>query len=279
MLRSGEAIRNWKLSGSHRKIFNVNGNNRVYVTEVDPQWEDINLKNQYFGDINDYKKYGLIRLLGGVGRIRTAVCWMLTPDDPRPDGHRTQYLLNPDRWRRYDSKVFDHLYNQVIKSKNRSIYSLEKSRVIPKCKFYNETVTDDLEQRKKYLKNFLQSSLSTDLVFFDPDNGLEVKSVTLGHKNSSKYLYWIEVAETFLAGHSILVYQHLPPKPRELFICNLVRKCGAIVEVDRVYIYRTQFVVFLLIPQQRHKALFAEMNSKIEETWGREIEVGEKETD
>ena len=39
------------------------------------------MKNQYFGDINDYRKYGLLRILSTYGPIKTAVCWMLTPDD------------------------------------------------------------------------------------------------------------------------------------------------------------------------------------------------------
>jgi hypothetical protein len=44
------------------------------------------MKNQYFGDINDYRKYGLLRGLSNRGEIRTAVCWMLTTDDGRGDG-------------------------------------------------------------------------------------------------------------------------------------------------------------------------------------------------
>ena len=44
------------------------------------------MKNQYFGDINDYRKYGLIRLLTGAGQLKTAVCWMLAPGDPLPAG-------------------------------------------------------------------------------------------------------------------------------------------------------------------------------------------------
>jgi len=40
------------------------------------------MKNQYFGDINDYRKYGLLRTLTG-GQIKTAVCWM-PPRDAAP---------------------------------------------------------------------------------------------------------------------------------------------------------------------------------------------------
>ena len=47
------------------------------------------MKNQYFGDINDYRKYGLIRILSNSGIIRTGICWMLTPDDTRTDGKFT----------------------------------------------------------------------------------------------------------------------------------------------------------------------------------------------
>ena len=39
------------------------------------------MKNQYFGDINDYRKYGLLRVLCNRGEIETAVCWMLATDD------------------------------------------------------------------------------------------------------------------------------------------------------------------------------------------------------
>ena len=39
------------------------------------------MKNQYFGDINDYRKYGLLRILISGGGIKTIVCWVLRPDD------------------------------------------------------------------------------------------------------------------------------------------------------------------------------------------------------
>jgi hypothetical protein len=44
------------------------------------------VKNQCFRDINDYRKYGLLRVLTNRGGARTAVCWMFTPDDGRGDG-------------------------------------------------------------------------------------------------------------------------------------------------------------------------------------------------
>jgi hypothetical protein len=49
------------------------------------------MKNQYVADVNDFRKYGLIRGLAEGNDLRTAVCWMLTPDDWRADGRKTRF--------------------------------------------------------------------------------------------------------------------------------------------------------------------------------------------
>ncbi len=237
-------------------------------------WDRRNgMKNQYFGDINDYKKYGLIRRLSDFGKIPTAVCWMLTPNDVRPDGHRIQYLLEPERWRRFDPVLYDHLREQVIERKKRAVNSLENSNILTKCRFYSDPVQDHPAQRRAYLQRFLEFARDSALVFFDPDNGMEVKSTLFGRKNSSKYLYWMEVEETYSAGHSLLVYQHLPPRPRRQLVRDLANRSGAVTGVTQLYLYWTQFVVFFLIAQSSHEALFRKVNKKITETWGKQIEV------
>ena len=47
------------------------------------------------------------------------------------------------------------------------------------------------------------------MVFFDPDNGLEIASKKLGHKGSGKYLFIDEFAQMARAERSVIVYQHL----------------------------------------------------------------------
>ena len=49
------------------------------------------MKNQYVGDVNDYRKYGLLRCLVSSGELRTLVAWMLTPDDDSSDGKLRGY--------------------------------------------------------------------------------------------------------------------------------------------------------------------------------------------
>ncbi|HEX8408058.1 MAG TPA: hypothetical protein VF883_04300 [Thermoanaerobaculia bacterium] len=42
------------------------------------------MKNQYFGDVNDYVKYGMLRAFAQ--EVSVAVVWMMTPDDGSTDG-------------------------------------------------------------------------------------------------------------------------------------------------------------------------------------------------
>ena len=49
------------------------------------------MKEQYVGDISDYRKYALLRALAGPGGLKPRVCWMLTPPDQRADGNKVGY--------------------------------------------------------------------------------------------------------------------------------------------------------------------------------------------
>ena len=39
------------------------------------------MKNQYFGDVNDFRKYGLLRTIQRASSVAIGVCWFLTADD------------------------------------------------------------------------------------------------------------------------------------------------------------------------------------------------------
>ena len=84
------------------------------------------MKNQYFGDINDYRKYGLLRCFEEA-KLKVGVCWMLTQDVANSDGQETRYLQEPWRWRQYDPELFDFLDKCVADGK-RSVRRLEESQ-------------------------------------------------------------------------------------------------------------------------------------------------------
>lgn len=226
------------------------------------------MKNQYFGDIYDYIKFGLLRELSCHGTISTAICWMLTPNDERRDGHRVDYLREPDTWRRFDPEVFDCLRSAVLELDERNISVLENSGLLSNTTFFSKLLVDDSDKRRRYFDEFLRLSRGKELVFFDPDNGLEVKSVRYGKKGASRYLYLREVCQSFAAGHSLLVYQHLPPKPREPFIRELTTNLMLETGSKSVYVFRTPRVAFLLVPQISQGRHLAENASRIHRNLG-----------
>jgi len=231
------------------------------------------LKNQYFGDINDYGKYGLLRILTNGGEIKTAVCWMLTPDDSRGDGGFIDYLEEVDKWRHFDPLLFDHLRELVQTQNLRDVRGAEASAVLPSCRFAPGFLPDDSDGRARYIDAFVELAQGCDLVFFDPDNGIQVKSKRYGRKDSSKYLYWDEIERFWNAGHSLLIYQHFPRVKRDPFIGGKARQLIDKTSADEVFSFRTSHVVFFLVPQAEHTYLFRDRNEEVERVWGKEIEV------
>ncbi len=231
------------------------------------------MKNQYFGDTNDYTKYGLLRIFSDGGTFRIAICWMLTAADNRRQGQRTRYITQPEKWRAFDPELFDSL-NRCLKDSNcRNVHWVEAERLIPSALFYTEELVDDAARRSEYFRQFLSAAEGCDLVFFDPDIGLEVPSTTFRSRGSSKYLYQEEVRGSFSSGHSLLVYQQFPRMKRDKFIKDQAGRLCEWTGVSRIISFRTAHVVFLLAPQPHHLEHIERQSHLVEARWRSHILV------
>lgn len=233
------------------------------------------MKNQYFGDINDYRKYGLLRILIGPGKMSAAVCWMLTPGDGRTHGRFVKYLEQPERWRHFDPWLYDRLRDTVAVNGIRNVKLAHRMELVPACRYYDTTLPDKQEARSVYFRDFWDFAKGCDLMFFDPDNGIEVKSVPCGRKYSSKYLYWSELIHGVSEGYSVMVYQHFPFEKREKFIGRMTREILSRTGASLVYWFRTPFVVFFLVPSVSNQINFEQSIFRLRETWGNQIRVGQ----
>ena len=204
------------------------------------------MKNQYFGDVNDYRKYGLLRTLANYGQLKIGVCWMLTADDGRTDGKFTTYLDKPQRWRQYDPQLFDLLYQWIAADRRRNVLLAENEKVLPGVSFHSKLLTASGDKRATYFDEMGEQLAGCDLIFFDPDNGVEVKSIAKGRRNSEKYIYWDEIVKTFQAGHSILLYQHFRREERTAFIQRIVTELQARLNPSKIYWFRSSQVVYCL---------------------------------
>ena len=210
------------------------------------------MKDQYFGDVNDFRKYGLLRVLAGPDRLRLGVCWMLTATDGRSDGEFLAYLGQPKKFRHRDPTLFDWLTQVVGQEKDRRTARIEASTILGSALFQSMLLTNAFCDRKAYFAECAKKFADCDLVFFDPDNGLEIKSVPRGHRDSCKFLYWEELSNTFAFGASVLIYQHFIREERDGFSARMAEKLRHHLSPAAVFSFRTPHVLFLLAAQERH---------------------------
>lgn len=161
------------------------------------------MKDQYFADINDYRKYGMLRLLAAESGLSLGVCWMLTPPDARTDGRFTAFWSDPQRWRRYDPALFDALCRCASTGIARRVTLAREWGILPGAIYFEEIVPDDVAGRQGFFDRAWKALRGCDLIVLDPHNGLQVSSVPYGRRNSSKYVYWSEVETGFVRGHSL----------------------------------------------------------------------------
>ena len=211
------------------------------------------MKVQYFGDVNDFRKYALLRTLSEVGRFRVGVCWMLTVADGSGHGDNRGYLRQVDQWRRYDPALFDALASAPPKPTIDDLRRVEKEALIPDATFFNDFTPDGLAERGAYQQACMKAFRACELTFFDPDNGLEVKSTAKGRKRSSKYAYLDEIADHYAAGRSMLLYQHFPRHvSRETFIGTTANRLRSKLAGSTIWSFETPHVVFLLAAGPDH---------------------------
>jgi hypothetical protein len=231
------------------------------------------MKNQYFGDVNDYLKYGFLRAFADAG-LRVGVCWMLTPDDGRTDGGKVGYLSQPATWRGHDPQLFDALSRTVGAGAPRSTSLAEAdAMMVPGARFFSATVPDGWSHRRAWFRSALDTLKDADLIFFDPDNGMEVASKGFGATGSQKYLYWTEVEATWSRGKSLLIFQHFARVKRELHIEQLVDRLATEAAGAAITALQTPHVLFLLVTQPSHHAAIEVALERISSTWAGRVTV------
>jgi hypothetical protein len=170
-------------------------------------------------------------------------------------------------WRLYDPEIFDLLRSVSRRLDNRRLTAVEQSGLLPHALFINRPIVDDLKGRSHYFQQAREELAGCDVVFFDPDNGLDVPSVRKGHRNSSKYLYMDEVASFWAQGSSVVVYQHYPFENHDSYTARIARRIGEFLPGSYVHAFRTAHVAFYLASQSTHENTFAAATSVMSARW------------
>ena len=182
------------------------------------------MQDRYAGDIGDFGKYGLLRALCGEDEhgpaLRLGVLWYAFKGDEREsprDGGRIDYLDPPDEGlRECDADLFERMC-AVVHGSDRSIAAVERSGALPEGTSFHgdvltfkgrERPTERAAKRRKWLASGLEAVKDADLVFVDPDTGLEIPSTHRLLAKGPKYAYYDDLLPYWENGQSLVIYQH-----------------------------------------------------------------------
>ncbi len=184
------------------------------------------MRHNFVNDIGDYVKYALLRTLctEGTDDVRLGVVWYLTDHvESNGDGRRRPHLSR-DGWSDLDSELLVKMraIEQTLTSKNDLHLSLvERSSIFTASTiFFSEALPESsyparlrVQQRAAWFARAREAVTACDIVFLDPDNGLEVRSVAPTSRLASKYVRVAEISSLLSIGASVVLYQHCDRSP------------------------------------------------------------------
>lgn len=223
------------------------------------------MQNRYTGDIGDFGKLGLLRVLHSAG-LSIGVNWYLTPDESNNgDGRHTGYL-NKEQYQACDKQLWSEL-KRIVKKGQREIAALENGDILQATyysqplDFSGKTKAERINLRSKWHKEATAVLNNTDIVFVDPDNGLMVPSAE-GTVKANKYVEPQELADYYSQGSTVIYYQHKARRNDTFYIeqhkCLL--SCHDFDGASGLGLkfFRTSQRYYFFIIQPKHKELINE---------------------
>jgi hypothetical protein len=208
------------------------------------------VKNQFFADRRDFFKYDfLLALMKGTAAFhRFTFIPMLTPDDGTSDGNLTDYPPGHHP-RRQDLWNF---LRGCLQRGERDIRKLHVYMIGKPSDFLHWRCDAYFTHagRDGYISGISSLALKSALVFFDPDNGFEVPSMTA--RNGAKYLRFQELAGVFSRmddASVVVVYQHLPRKNRDDFFVETSGKVRKSVSAQEIFVVSDNTIAFFVVPK------------------------------
>jgi hypothetical protein len=169
------------------------------------------MQNQYVGDVGDFVKLAILRALAPGHRL--GVVWYLVPNEAhKSDGRHVSYLKKSE-WRRLDPEVFDGL-GTIVENGERSVLALERLNLLPGCQF----VSDQLPlpkafierpiARARWLETAVHAVRDCNLVFLDPDNGLQPERFRPASGKAIKSASFADLNRFRRPDRTLIVYHH-----------------------------------------------------------------------
>jgi hypothetical protein len=170
------------------------------------------MQNRYVGDIGDYLKLAILRALMPGSKL--GVAWWLHPDERHNgDGRHIRYLEDSTKWKTFDPELFSIL-SGIVCREDRNVAALQTANLLPEAVFFDEFIPVEGPSLKRALdrcawfQRVADKLNGCDLLFFDPDNGLETKNFNHGARKAGKSISLAELGSLRMNGRTLIVYHH-----------------------------------------------------------------------
>ena len=185
------------------------------------------MRNEFFGDVRDFYKYGILRTLQDAledwdasGERKILIVWMLSANGGKKNNKKSRFVYLEDQYecfyRDYDEDIYVFLRkNLKEEEKVPDVRLIEDSGIFnhKRVVFFREKVPTHgfaSGKRKEWQGKIIREIDRTKavLVFLDPDTGIRLHP--RGYKYPFKYASLEEIKCFWKAGCSVLIYQHYP---------------------------------------------------------------------
>ena len=235
------------------------------------------MQNRYTGDIGDFGKLGLLRIIEAAG-LTIGVNWYLTPDEKHNgDGCHIRYL-ELEAYRECDSFLWEKL-KSIVETGEREVFAIQSESVLNATffsvplDFQRKAKSDRTAFRESWHKNALYNLFGLDVVFVDPDNGLIVPSA-VGTAKENKYALINEIADYYRQGSSVMYYQHKARRKDSFYLDQQKRlierpEFKGADSLTLKFITTSQRYYFFILQPKHQKIITDAVCKRITSTWGR----------
>jgi hypothetical protein len=219
------------------------------------------MQTQYSGSVGDFGKFALLRHLMQ-GR-RLAVCWYLTGDiDQTTNQDRYfEYLTRPHAFRHLAPELYDQLVEFL---RNRHgladpLAALQTSGVLRDAIFIRREVPKKASSRLLWAEGLANLVTGANLVFLNPDNGIE------GRRLTKRHVALAEIAALRQKDRALIIGHHQSGRRAEVkYLADQMKSLGC----DIVEIVRLRLVTSCLYVIVDHDRTMTELAATFVRRWG-----------
>ncbi len=215
------------------------------------------MRDDFVGDIGDFGKYALLTALAG-SDFTLHVNWYFN----NQRGRAFQYLHQEKKYGACSPKLYSALQDMAKDIPSR-LKEIEARRILPEKTLFFAEPLDVLaalepqdQHRIKWHLKALEEAKEADIVFLDPDNGLESEANARNLKLVSKYsVATAEIRDYVARDKALVIYHHFHRNgshPKQ--IQELLKRVSLDTDVEAwgIRFGAVSPRVYIVIPTARH---------------------------